>query len=117
MRLYGLIPTFSLLSGRSPMHARNLHCLVSCLSLPLCLRLPLTHNPYYIRHLPQHWAREQGMNSYLAVGQGSDEPPKFLEIEYTNAALGTDAPCVLVRRLFPRMLWGCRARRSRISGL
>jgi len=30
------------------------------------------------------WAQEQGMNAYLAVAQGSEETPLFLEITYNN---------------------------------
>ncbi len=30
------------------------------------------------------WIQEQGMESFLAVSQGSDEPPRFLEVVYTG---------------------------------
>jgi leucyl aminopeptidase len=36
-----------------------------------------------------------GMGSFLAVAQGSDEPPKFIVLEYRGGAKG-DAPVVLV---------------------
>jgi leucyl aminopeptidase len=39
------------------------------------------------------WIRDQKMNAFLAVGQGSVNPPKFIELEYT----GSDAaPIVFV---------------------
>lgn len=38
------------------------------------------------------------MGAFLAVAQGSDEPLKFLEIEYINGVSGTLSPCVLVCR-------------------
>jgi leucyl aminopeptidase len=39
------------------------------------------------------WIREQKMNAFLAVGQGSANPPKFIELEYK----GSDAaPIVFV---------------------
>ncbi len=39
------------------------------------------------------WIKSQNMNSYLAVAQGSDNPPKFIELEYN----GSDAaPIVFV---------------------
>ncbi|XP_022903547.1 cytosol aminopeptidase-like isoform X2 [Onthophagus taurus] len=39
------------------------------------------------------WAEELGMGSFLSVNKGSDEPPKFLELTYTNAV---DKPMVLI---------------------
>jgi leucyl aminopeptidase len=39
------------------------------------------------------WIKSQNMNAYLAVAQGSDNPPKFIELEY-NGAEG--APLVFV---------------------
>ena len=32
----------------------------------------------------QNWAKSKGMESFLSVTQGSDEPAKFLEIHYNN---------------------------------
>ena len=43
----------------------------------------------------QTWAREQGMNSFLAVSQGSLEPPVFLELTYNNAP-DKEKPLVLI---------------------
>jgi leucyl aminopeptidase len=39
------------------------------------------------------WIKSQNMNSYLAVAQGSDNPPKFIELEYNGA---DGAPIVFV---------------------
>jgi leucyl aminopeptidase len=39
------------------------------------------------------WIRSQNMNSYLAVAQGSDNPPKFIELEYNGSEA---APIVFV---------------------
>lgn len=36
------------------------------------------------------WARSMDMNSFLAVAQGSDEPPKFVEVEYRGRSDGHD---------------------------
>lgn len=41
------------------------------------------------------WASDQGMNSFLAVAQGSREPPVFLEITYNNLP-GKEKPIVIV---------------------
>ncbi|XP_057379571.1 LOW QUALITY PROTEIN: cytosol aminopeptidase-like [Daphnia carinata] len=41
------------------------------------------------------WASNQGMNSFLAVAQGSREPPVFLEITYNNLP-GKEKPIVIV---------------------
>lgn len=43
----------------------------------------------------QAWAREQGMNSFLAVAQGSEEPAVFLELTYNNAP-EKEKPLVLI---------------------
>lgn len=53
------------------------------------------------------WAHQQGMNSFLAVSQGSREPPVFLEITYNNLP-EKEKPIVIVGKnsvLFPRHLW------------
>lgn len=39
------------------------------------------------------WIKSQNMNSYLAVAQGSDNPPKFIELEYNGSEA---APIVFV---------------------
>lgn len=41
------------------------------------------------------WAFNQGMNSFLAVAQGSSEPPVFLEITYNNLP-SKEKPIVIV---------------------
>ncbi|EFX68021.1 hypothetical protein DAPPUDRAFT_260731 [Daphnia pulex] len=41
------------------------------------------------------WASNQGMNSFLAVAQGSSEPPVFLEITYNNLP-SKEKPIVIV---------------------
>ena len=41
------------------------------------------------------WASTQGMNSFLAVAQGSREPPVFLEITYNNLP-SKEKPIVIV---------------------
>lgn len=45
------------------------------------------------------WARQQGMNSFLAVAQGSHEPPVFLEITY-NYTPEERKPIVIVGKPF-----------------
>lgn len=47
----------------------------------------------------ESWARKQGMNAFLAVAQGSQEPPVFLELTYNNAP-GQEKPIVLVGNPF-----------------
>ncbi len=39
------------------------------------------------------WIREQKMNAFLSVARGSNNPPKFIELEYKGS---NDAPLVLV---------------------
>lgn len=41
------------------------------------------------------WARQQGMGAFMAVAQGSAEPPVFLELTYNNAP-GQEKPVVVV---------------------
>jgi len=41
------------------------------------------------------WAEEMKMGSYLSVANGSDEPPKFLEVTYSGGNAG-DAPLAIV---------------------
>ncbi|EMD41206.1 hypothetical protein CERSUDRAFT_78882 [Gelatoporia subvermispora B] len=41
------------------------------------------------------WAAEKGMNTFLSVAKGTNEPPKFLEIHYTGGAKGAQ-PLVFV---------------------
>lgn len=43
----------------------------------------------------EQWARQQKMNSFLAVAQGSEEPPIFLEITYNNLP-NKEKPIVIV---------------------
>lgn len=69
--------------------------------MPARIKVPELHSIYtiYIYNIddtPQAWARSQNMGAFLAVAQGSDEPLKFLEIEYINGVSGTLSPCVLV---------------------
>jgi hypothetical protein len=45
------------------------------------------------------------MGTFMAVAQGSDEPLKFLEIEYTSATRLTEAPVVLVFLSYMRHLF------------
>lgn len=47
----------------------------------------------------EKWARKLGMNSFLAVAQGSEEPPVFLEITYNNLP-GKEKPIVIVGNIF-----------------
>ncbi|KAL4403162.1 metalloaminopeptidase [Malassezia pachydermatis] len=42
------------------------------------------------------WAREQNMNLFLSVAQGSDQPCKFVEIQYHGAPDHDAAPLALV---------------------
>jgi len=42
----------------------------------------------------KQWAEKEGMNAFLSVSKGSDQPPKFLEIHYMNA--GEKRPLVFV---------------------
>lgn len=39
------------------------------------------------------------MGAFMAVAKGSEEPLKFVEIEYVNAVPGTEAPFVMVFEL------------------
>lgn len=39
------------------------------------------------------WAEKKGMNSFLSVANGSVEPPKFVELHYSNA--GKDEPPIV----------------------
>ncbi|EIM81157.1 leucine aminopeptidase [Stereum hirsutum FP-91666 SS1] len=43
----------------------------------------------------EEWAAEKGMNTFLSVTKGTDEPAKFLEIHYNGAAKG-DQPLAFV---------------------
>lgn len=43
----------------------------------------------------QSWAEEQKMGAFLSVAKGSDEPLKFLEIQYHGGKMG-DRPLALV---------------------
>ena len=45
------------------------------------------------------------MGAFLAVAQGSDEPLKFLEIEYVNGVSGNLSPIVLVCKLTYVWAW------------
>lgn len=45
------------------------------------------------------WASNQGMNSFLAVAQGSREPPVFLEIVYNNLP-NKEKPIVIIGSIF-----------------
>ena len=40
----------------------------------------------------EDWAREKGMNVYLSVTEGSEEPAKFVEIQYNGAPADANAP-------------------------
>ena len=51
------------------------------------------------------WARHQGMNSYLAVSQGSREPPVFLEITYNNLPPSEFKPIVIVGKTRQNLLF------------
>lgn len=46
----------------------------------------------------EEWARQQGMNSFLAVAQGSEEPPVFLEVTYNNLP-NKEKPIVIIGKL------------------
>lgn len=41
------------------------------------------------------WAEEKKMGAFLGVSRGSDEPPKFVEVEYKGGKEG-DSPIALV---------------------
>ncbi|GAB0094553.1 cytosol aminopeptidase [Sergentomyia squamirostris] len=41
------------------------------------------------------WARSLGMESFLSVAKGSDEPPVFLELTYNGAGLGQKPLCLV----------------------
>lgn len=43
----------------------------------------------------REWAEKKGMGSFLSVANGSNEPPKFLEICYKGAD-SSEAPIVFV---------------------
>jgi len=43
----------------------------------------------------QKWAEEKKMGSFLSVTRGSEEPPRFLELNYTGAT-SDSKPVVLV---------------------
>lgn len=42
----------------------------------------LQHDKVKVTVRDQQWAKEMGMNSFLCVAQGSEEEPKFVEVEY-----------------------------------
>jgi hypothetical protein len=67
----------------------------------------------YRSRAAQDWVRQERMGTFMAVAQGSDEPLKFLEIEYTSATRLTEAPVVLVFLSYTRHLFD-RNRKTRM---
>lgn len=44
----------------------------------------------------EHWLRSEGMGGVLGVAQGSEQPPRLLELHYRGASDANAAPVVLV---------------------
>ncbi len=59
------------------------------------IQLAKGHKTLGIRVLERKDMQKLGMNAFLSVGQGSSEPPKLVEIQYTGTT-STKAPIVLV---------------------
>jgi cytosol aminopeptidase len=47
----------------------------------------------------QKWAEEKKMGAFLSVTRGSEEPPRFLEMNYKGAS-SDNKPVVLVGKLY-----------------
>lgn len=42
------------------------------------------------------WAKQMGMNTFLAVAKGSDEEPRVLEVEYRNNPKSSEIDLILL---------------------
>ena len=54
-----------------------------------------TFTIYVLVYRDRAWAESMKMGSYLSVANGSEEPPKFLEVEYRGGSEGA-APLAVV---------------------
>jgi aminopeptidase len=87
--------------GEAQNNARRLAEMPANLMDPTIFADTIANEAARLRNVTTHvreldWIKQQNMNCFLGVAQGSVQPPRFLEVHYTPEGTEDTAPLVLI---------------------